>query len=155
VHGTVSPNALHTSALRWLGAALAACAFVVTLSVQTVRAAGDVPVTRTATNLSAVIAESDDVAALPAAEPVSLRAVAVPALRAPVVRHKPRRHRSAPAASKLVVAVAPTPVAPAPVPTPPPAPAPVVVAPAPVVTRAPVAKPPAAPARGPAFDSAG
>jgi hypothetical protein len=138
-------DTLTYSAMRWLVAAAAAGAFVVTLSVQTVR--GDSVAAPAAASVETAIT-SDSTPAVPSAG--KLVAVSLPGLRAPV-RHK-ARHRAAPApkaVTELVAAPAVTPT-PAPVPT---AAPPVAAAPPPAPAR-PAPKPPS-PAHGPGFDSSG
>jgi hypothetical protein len=141
-------DTLSYSAMRWLAAAAAAGAFVVTLSVQTVRGAS-ISAPAVAASVETAITSDSTPATVPTGGG-KLTAVSVPPLRAPV-RHKARHHRAAPAAPQPatapVSAPAVTPVA-TPVPAPPAAP--VVTAPPP----APAPKP-KAPSRGAGFDSSG
>lgn len=150
-------DTLSYSAMRWLVAAAAASAFVVALSVQTVRGAS-ISAPAVAAGVETAIASDSTPGTAPRGGG-KLVAVGVPALRAPKPRpHKGRHHRVAPAAPAPVTALVATPAA---TPTPVPAVAPVSAPPAAPVVRTPLAAPvhaapkPKAPARGQGFDSSG
>jgi outer membrane biosynthesis protein TonB len=139
-------DTLTYGAMRWMVAAAAAGAFVVTLSVQTVR--GDSVAAPAAASVETAIT-SDSTPAVPAGAG-KLVAVSVPGLRAPVP-HKPRHH-AAPAPTPATELVSAPAVTPTPVPVPTAAP-PAAVAPPPAPAKTPPK--PAAPAHGPGFDSSG
>jgi hypothetical protein len=147
-------DTLSYSAMRWLAAAAAAAAFVVALSVQTVRGAS-ISSPAVAAGVETAITSDSTPATVPAGGG-RLTAVSVPALRLPV-HHRARHHRTAPPARPLADTLVSTPAAaPAPTPVPVATAAPVVSAPAaPVPAPAKPAPKPPAPAHGPGFDSSG